>query len=123
MIYKEIELVGTKGRIKKLALFDTGSTYSLIRKDIAENVETLLKLTKPIEMQTAKEKEVITATHRVAIDFYINGYRFDDLFIVAENLTEEVIIGLGTLQKWHMKLDIENKEVIIDPRATRIIVI
>ncbi len=45
---------------------------------------------------------------------------FSDEFMVIEDLSEPVIIGAATLQKWGMKLDFENDAVIIDPRTTKL---
>jgi len=35
-------------------------------------------------------------------------------------LSNGVIIGAATLQKWRLKLDFERDEVIIDPRVTKL---
>jgi hypothetical protein len=120
VIQEEVELVGTKGRAKKLALFDSGATYSCIRADLATKIETLQPLVKPLSFETAKEKEAVQVTERVTLDFYLNGYRFSDEFFVISELSEEVIIGAATLQKWRFKLDFEKDEVIIDPRVTKL---
>jgi hypothetical protein len=56
----------------------------------------------------------------VLINFYIDGYRFSDEFLLIPNLSEPVVIGAATLQKWRLKLNFETDEVIIDPRVTRL---
>ncbi|MEW5768152.1 MAG: hypothetical protein AB1797_11130 [bacterium] len=61
-----------------------------------------------------------TATERVSLNFYINGLRFFDEFMLIPNFSEEAIIGAKTLQAWRMKLDFEHDEVIIDPRVTKL---
>ena len=48
------------------------------------------------------------------------AYRFSDEFMVLSDLSEELIIGTTTMQKWRFKLDFEREEVIIDPRVTRL---
>ena len=40
--------------------------------------------------------------------------------MVIPGLSEPVIIGEATMQKWRMKLDFEANEVIIDPRVTKL---
>jgi len=40
--------------------------------------------------------------------------------MLIPNLSEKVIIGSATLQKWRMKLDFENDTVVIDPRVTKL---
>jgi hypothetical protein len=120
IIRKEIELVGSKSRRKEIALFDSGATYSCIRKEIAQELDIILPLTRPIKLITAQEKNYIEVKERVVLDFYINGYRFSDEFLIIENLSEKVIIGAKTMQAWRLKLDFEKEDIIIDPRVTEI---
>ena len=120
IIQKEIELAGSKGKRKEVALFDSGATYSCIKKEIAQELGGIVSLLEPLKLGTAKEGESVEAKERVPLDFHLNGYRFSDEFIVIPDLSEKVIIGAGTLQKWHFKLDFENDNIIIDPRVTKI---
>ncbi len=120
IIEKSIFLVGSKGREKVTGLFDTGSTYSCINKVLAQKLELLTPLPQPLEFETAKKGDKMVVKERVTLDFHIDGYRFSDEFFVFENLSEELIIGVITMQKWRFKLDFEHDEVIIDPRVTRL---
>jgi hypothetical protein len=120
IIRKEIELVGSKSKRKEIALFDSGATYSCIRKEIAQELEIILPLTRPLKLITAQERNYIEVKERVVLDFYISGYRFSDEFLIIENLSEKVIIGAKTLQAWRLKLDFEKEDIIIDPRVTEI---
>jgi len=120
IIRKEIELVGSKSKRKEVALFDSGATYSCIRKEIAQELEFILPLTRPLKLITAQERNYIEVKERVVLDFYISGYRFSDEFLIIENLSEKVIIGAKTLQAWRLKLDFEKEDIIIDPRVTEI---
>jgi hypothetical protein len=86
------------------AVFDTGSTYSCIQPGLARELETVLSLPEPMEFGTAKKGEKLTATERVAMNFRLNALRFSDEFMLIPNLSERVIIGAVTLQKWRMKL-------------------
>jgi len=54
IIEKAIELVGSKGREKVTGLFDTGSTYSCIGKELAEKLGILEPIPQPLEFETAK---------------------------------------------------------------------
>jgi hypothetical protein len=123
IIQKEIELVGSKGRRTEAALFDSGASYSFIEREIAEQLETILPLPIPLVFETAKQGETIQATMDVRLFFYLGGYQFSDNFIVVSGLSERVIIGALTFQKWRLKLDFEHDEVIIDPRVTRLLFI
>lgn len=53
------------------------------------------------------------------LDFYIDGYRFSDEFIVISKLSEKLIIGTTSIQKWRFKLDFEKEEVILNPKVTK----
>lgn len=120
VIIKEITLIGSKGRTNKDAIFDSGSTYSCIHPELAEGLETIIPLPEPMEFSTAKEGEKVRAEGRVTINFHIGEYRFSDEFMVIEGLSNGVIIGAATLQKWRLKLDFEKDEIIIDPRVTKL---
>ncbi|MEW6215569.1 MAG: retropepsin-like aspartic protease [Nitrospirota bacterium] len=120
VIIKKIRLKGSKGEIDREAIFDSGSTYSCIQPELAESLDILLPLPTPKEFATAKEGEKVTANERVALDFSIGEYLFSDEFMVIENLSNGVIIGAATLQKWRMKLDFEHDEIIIDPKVTKL---
>ena len=119
IIEKKILLEGSKGKEEVLALFDSGATHSCIEEDIAAKLANLEPLPKVMEFGTAG-KDILRATKRVSIDFYINDDRFSDEFIVVEDLTEKVIIGASTLQKWRMGLDFINDEIIYDPKVTKL---
>ena len=120
IIEEPVELRGSKGSREVIALFDSGSTYSCIRPDIAREVEVVVPLPEPMEFGTAKDGETVSAREGVRLNFILQGYRFSDEFMVIEGLSEEVIIGAKTLQSWRMKLDFEAEKVIIDPRVTKL---
>jgi hypothetical protein len=120
IIEESIELRGSKGSRQVVALFDSGSTYSCIRPDIAREVEVVVPLPEPMEFGTAKDGETVSAREGVRLNFVLQDYRFSDEFMVIEGLSEEVIIGAKTLQGWRMKLDFEAEKVIIDPRVTKL---
>jgi len=120
IIEKEIELVGSRGRKKVKGLFDSGATYSCISRELAEALEILTPLPEPMSFETAERGRTLEAREHVSLIFYIDGYRFSDEFMVLPGLSEEVIIGASTMQKWRFKLDFEREEVIIDPRVTRL---
>ncbi len=120
IIEKEVELVGSKGKEKVTGLFDSGATYSCIEKELAQQLEMIIPLPMPLPFETAKKGEEVEAEEAVRLDFYLDGYRFSDEFFVLPDLSEKLIIGTTTMQKWRFKLDFEREEVIIDPRVTRL---
>lgn len=116
---KTIKLVGSRGEKETSALFDGGITYSCIRPDLADTLANVEPLPDPMEFGTAKDGEKVVAKERVSLNFYVNGLRLSDEFMVIDDLSEEVMIGAATMQKWRMKLDYDKEEVIIDPRVTK----
>ena len=120
VIIKEIRLRGSKGELKREAIFDSGSTYSCIHPELAKKLEIVTPLPEPMEFSTAEEGRKVTARGAVRLNFYIGKYRFSDEFMVIEKLSNGVIIGAATLQKWRLKLDFERDEIIIGPKVTRL---
>jgi hypothetical protein len=120
VIQKNIRLVGSLGSKEESALFDSGATYSCISPELAKQLDVVVRLPEPMIFGTGKNGEQLQATEAVRLNFYLQGYRFSDEFMVIPELSESVIIGTKTLQSWRMKLDFENDEVIIDPRVTKL---
>ena len=120
VIEKEVRLAGSKGERKVKAIFDSGSTYSCIEPELAEKLAMVESLPEPMEFGTAKEEESLSAKEVIRLNFYLNGYRFSDEFMLIRNLSEPLIIGAATMQKWRLKLNFETDEVIIDPRVTKL---
>lgn len=120
VIEKPIRLVGSKGSKEVYALFDSGSTYSCIQSALAEKLGRVEPLPEPMEFGTAEKRRKVRVKEAVRLNFYIDGLRFSDEFMLIPELSEETIIGAATLQKWRMKLDFEHDEVILDPRVTKL---
>lgn len=120
IIEKRVQLEGIKGELKIEALFDSGASYSCIEKELAVRLSVLISLRRPLRFALAEAERSIEAMEKVLLDFYIDGYRFSDEFIVIPNLSEKLIIGTTTMQKWRLKLDFEREEVIIDPKVTKL---
>ena len=119
VIINRIKLAGSKGEKKVDALYDSGASFSFVKKELAARLDTILTLPKSIEFETAKESDKLVVEKAVRLDFYIEGIRLSDEFLITEDLSEEVIIGAATMQKWRLKLDFEQDRVIVDQRVTR----
>ncbi len=120
VIEKEIKLAGSKGEKKVMAVFDSGATYSCIEPQLASQLGMIEALPEPMNLGTAERDRKLSATSRISLNFYLDGYRFSDEFMLIPELSEHVIIGAKTLQAWRMKLNFETDEVIIDPRVTKL---
>ena len=72
ILRKEIEVLGSKGVEKVVALFDSGSTYPIISRNIAEKVEFFTPLPQPKKLKIA-DGNYIKITNAIRVDFKING--------------------------------------------------
>jgi hypothetical protein len=113
--------LGSKGEKKLYALFDTGSTYSCIREDLATEIGNLESLPKTMYFTTASENQYLKVENRMGLNFEVNEITLTDEFMVVPGLSEEVIIGATTMQKWRIKLDFEHDTLIVDPKVAVII--
>ncbi len=57
-------------------MFDSGATYSCITPKLAQELELILPLPQPLEFETEKDGEKVTAEGYVRLNFYIGGCRF-----------------------------------------------
>ena len=120
VIHKELKLVGSKGERDLVGLFDTGATYSCIDRDLAEELAIFIPIREPLVLEMAQKGAKIEVKEAVRLDFYMDGYRFSDEFMVIPGLSEKLIIGAKAMQAWRFKLNFEAEEVIIDPRVTKL---
>ena len=120
LIYKEITIAGDQGSKKVMALFDTGASLSLIRRSVLQGVGTEVKMPRSVVFQLGDGEGQVTTENWVPIFMTVKGVDISDNVVVVDKLAGELIIGAGTLQKWRIKLDLENDDVLIDPRVTEL---
>jgi hypothetical protein len=119
VIKNPLLFVGSKGEKNLYALFDSGANLSCISDKVIAGLETPVHLGRTRSIATASEAHYIEITHRVTLDFYINDVLLSDEFLVVPSLSEEAIIGAGTMQKWRIKLDFEHDTVHVDPKVAK----
>jgi len=120
ILERELEFRGSRGSAKLNTLFDSGSTYSCVSPEKAEALEQSLPLSEPIDVETASKGSFLRINSATRLDFYLNGLRLTDEFMIVPGLSEDAIIGATTLQKWKIKLDFEHDQIITDPRAAKL---
>jgi len=122
LIKKPVILVGSKGRKEVTALFDSGASYSCISKKTADELAHLDPLPEPMEFETAEKGVTVTAEYAIRVDFYFKDTprRFTDELVVIEDLSEKLIIGATTMQKWKIRLDFDRKDVRYDRKMHRL---
>lgn len=121
LIIKRLKVVGDKGERRLQVLFDTGASASFVRQDVVARLATTVKLPSPETYTLADGAGKLRVHETTVLYVYINGIRISDNFIVAPRLSDEVILGANTLQKWRIKLDLEHDRVLIDKRMSRLL--
>src|SRR2546423_1543366 len=120
ILERTLEFQGSKGRARLRAMFDSGAIYSRIHPDKASELEQLVPLPKPLGLETANADHFVRVTHAIRLAFYLNDARLTDEFMLVPGLSEEVIIGATTMQKWRITLDFDNDQIHVDPHATKL---
>ena len=114
---------GTEGEKYLYTLFDSGANLSCIHPDHADGLALPQHLGRTRRVSTASETHFIVIEYRIIVNFYINDLELSDEFLIVPGLTEEVIIGAATMQKWRIKLDFEHDCLIVDPKVTKMQII
>jgi hypothetical protein len=109
---------GSKGEKNLYSLFDSGANLSCIHPDFA-SIAHLENLARTRHISTATEGHYIEVKEAVRLDFYLNDVLLSDEFLVVPGLSEEVIIGAATMQKWRIKLDFEHDKATVDPKVAK----
>lgn len=120
IIKQPILFEGTKGEKTLYALFDSGASLSCINPEFIDLCVPLSIGGGPRLVSTASVDCDIEVTHRIMLTFYINDVILSDEFLIVPGLTEEVIIGASTLQKWRIKLDFEHDTVDVNPKVAKL---
>jgi hypothetical protein len=120
IIERTLKFRGSKGQSDLLVLFDSGATFSCIRSDLVGGLAPTDPLVEPVPLETASEGTFIHVEQKALLEFFLNNLRLSDEFMVVPALSEQVVIGATTMQKWRIKLDFDNDEVITDPRASKL---
>jgi len=85
LIRKELELEGPKGKATASVIFDSGSTISGVRKDVAEKIGyasmPIIRKWKIVDRIIDKTFEGVSP-----VNIRINGCDISDLFLVAPDL-------------------------------------
>lgn len=109
---------GSRGEKRLSTLFDSGANLSCINEDHID-IAHAESLGRERLIATAAEGHYIKINKVIRLDFYIDDVLLSDEFLVVPNLSEEVIIGAATMQKWRIKLDFEQDKAIVDPKVAK----
>jgi hypothetical protein len=115
-----VEFEGDLGEGRFETLFDSGANLSCINPEVAHQIASFNKLHRSKRLLTASENHYIEVNHCIRADFYLDDVQLSDEFLVVPGLSDEVIIGAATLQKWRIKLDFDKDQVVVDPRVAKL---
>lgn len=119
IIKQPLLYVGSKGEKKLNSLFYSGANLSCINPKHLRGLETPVSLGRTRLISTAAESDYIEIKARVSLDFYMDDVLLSDEFLVVPGLSEEVIIGAATMQKWRIKLDFKRDQAIVDSKVAK----
>ena len=121
VIVKKLEIIGDKGRSTALSLFDSGASDSVIRKDVAEEVASFLRLSEPVNFILGDGKSTVTSEYFTGISFVLKECTFPaQRVLIVDELDDELILGVDAFQRWKLRLDFEHEDVIFDKSMLKI---
>ncbi|MBI4561416.1 MAG: retroviral-like aspartic protease [Candidatus Rokubacteria bacterium] len=120
MVSKRIRIRGDRGTAVVEALFDTGASKSLIRRDIALKVARLLRAPTPWTFRLGDGRGKLKASEMAGLFLQLKGVPIAHTFIVARHLSEEAIIGTDLMQFWKVRPDPIREDIIIDKKLIQL---
>lgn len=105
-----VSLTGDKGQQSVKLLVDTGASFSMVRADVASKLGSLAKLPKAISL-TIGDGSKISITDAVLLSMEIGAVKVMDYFLVFETLIEEAILGVSTMRRYGLKIDLEHQAI------------
>lgn len=120
MVVKRLRIRGDKGSATVTALFDTGASKSLIRRDVARRVASLAKVSPPWTFALGDGRGRLRSNEMGVVLFVLNGVSVSHAFVVAPTLADEVIVGVDLMQLWRIRPDPVLEKVILDKRRLKL---
>jgi predicted aspartyl protease len=111
-IYRALKIKSSKGELIVKALFDTGASFTVIRKDIAEKIGHILP-TYVKEVTLADGKTKLSMLGYIPISMVLEGSPIDDIAYVIDELAEELIIGVKVMEFYDIKLDPSTNKIVV----------
>lgn len=110
LIAKGVNLAGDKGERQVKVLIDTGASRSMVRASLAALLGTPGKLAQPITLTIGDNSEIVI-DQAVTLSLDMGGRQLTDSFLIFENLIEEAILGVGTMKKYGLKIDLGSQAI------------
>jgi hypothetical protein len=120
MVSKRIRVRGDRGVLFVNALFDTGASKALIRRDIALKVARLLRAPTPWTFRLGDGKGKLKTSEMAGLIFQLKGVSIPHTFIVARYLSEAMIIGTDLMLFWKVRPDPVREDVVLDKKLIQL---
>jgi predicted aspartyl protease len=111
-IYRVLRVRSSKGELAVKALFDTGASFTVVRRDVAEKIGHILP-TDVREVTLADGKTKLKVLGYIPISTVLEGSPIDDIAYVIEELAEELIVGVRVMEFYDIKLDPSTNRIIV----------
>ena len=89
---------------KVMAVFDSGSFYSILREDKVPPGGVVCRHSVPRTFRTAAQGTKFKAQGELPVVLTIGDRMVDDVVLVSSDLAQEMLVGAGTMQKWDISL-------------------
>lgn len=101
----EVTLENNGGQASKArTVFDTGSYYTIVRESSLPPGTQILLYAKPRELRTAAQGGQLAIKGTTHLVMTIGSKKIEDDAMVSASLSQEAIIGAGTMQKWDVSI-------------------
>lgn len=109
------------------AVFDTGSFYTIVRRDRLPTGAHLERFSKAQKLRTAARGGELDIVGVAVLTMSIGNKTIRDTALVSERLASEMLVGAETMQKWDITIKNRNgkTKVIVsrdmrDPEITEV---
>jgi predicted aspartyl protease len=111
-IYRVLRVRSSRGELAVKALFDTGASFTVVRRDVAEKIGHILP-TDVREVTLADGKTKLKVLGYIPISTVLEGSPIDDIAYVIEELAEELIVGVKVMEFYDIRLDPSTNRIIV----------
>jgi predicted aspartyl protease len=111
-ICRTLKIRSSKGEMTVKALFDTGASFTVIKKNVAEKIGHILP-TNVKEVTLADGKTRLKVLGYIPISTVLEGSPINDIAYVINELAEELIIGIKVMEFYDIRLDPSTNKIIV----------
>jgi predicted aspartyl protease len=111
-IYRTLKIRSSKCKMAVKVLFDTGASFTVVRKYVADKIGHILP-TDVKEVTLTDGKTRLKVLGYIPISTVLEGSPIDDIAYVIDELAEDLIIGVKVMEFYDIKLDPSTNKIIV----------